>query len=577
MFIASTASAAELRVFANVDASRDIYAGENFTYQVIIDGYDQPGQVDLSPLASFNPRGAGGSNASQTSISIINGRTTQTVVRRYVMNYVLTAGQAGPIRIPSLTVTVDGKTYQTNPVELNVVKPGTTDHLEIEVTLSQQQCYVGQPVILTVKFYVYADVGDYQFAIPALTSDAFFVEDLDSPRQSRISRKNREAILLSFSKVLMPKRTGDLDLGTPSVSADVAVGRNRSSDSIFDDFFRSNVQYKRFLVSSQPLKLSVLPLPQQDVPEGFYGLVGQYTISASANPIQVSVGDPITLTIKIGGDYLKPVQWPDLEKIPALADNFKIPSQKASPTLENGFKVFTQTIRSLNDKVTEIPAIGLIYFDSQTGRYEIAKTEPVKLEVAPTKILTAADVEGRDFTPAGSQIEQVKKGLSANYEGFDCLQDVGFSLVWAAIRPVYLASWAIPLVVLIASVITKKFVHQTPQQAAQRRKRRAARDAAGQLKKITSAQPQHRYEILADAMKQYIGRRFDKVAGSLTAEDCRQAIIAGAGDSELANRDGDIISDCEAARYAPVESKVDSATIDEVIGLIYKIEKKSKL
>ena len=52
-------------------------------------------------------------------------------------------------------------------------------------------------------------------------------------------------------------------------------------------------------------------MPEADKPAEFYGLVGQYTIAASAAPTKVNVGDPITLTIRIGGNpYLKPVQWP---------------------------------------------------------------------------------------------------------------------------------------------------------------------------------------------------------------------------------------------------------------------------
>ena len=69
---------ADVRVSAVVDASRDIYAGDQFTYQIIIDGYDQPGEVDLSPLAAFRPSATGGGNNSQTSISIINGKQLQT-------------------------------------------------------------------------------------------------------------------------------------------------------------------------------------------------------------------------------------------------------------------------------------------------------------------------------------------------------------------------------------------------------------------------------------------------------------------------------------------------------------------
>jgi hypothetical protein len=78
-------------------------------------------------------------------------------------------------------------------------------------------------------------------------------------------------------------------------------------------------------------------------------------------------------------------------------------------------------------------------------------------------------------------------------------------------------------------------------------------------------------------MKQYIGQRFDRVAGSLTADDCRQVITSRTKDTESANRYGDIISDCEAAHYAPVRPRLDSATINDVIKLIRTIEKKSKL
>ena len=577
----SAACAADVSVSAVVDASRDIYAGDQFTYRIIIDGYDQPGEVDLSPLAAYRPRSAGGGNNSQTSISIINGKTTTNVVRQYVMNYVLTAAQAGPMHIPPVTVTVGGTQYQTNEVVLNITKPGTTELLELETTLSQEKCYVGQPVILTVKFYRYANIGDYQFNIPALNSDDFVVEELEGnagqAKQNRVSRRGREAILLSFRRVLIPRRTGDIDLGTPSVSADVAVGRSRSRDNFFGDFFGRNVEYKRFSVSAKPMKLIVSPLPNLDAPIGFYGLVGQYTITADATPTKVSVGDPITLTIRMAGDYLKSVQWPAIERMPAFADNFKIPSEVASPVIENGVKVFTQTLRPTNDEITEIPPIPLVYFDADKGQYVTAKSEPIKLEVSPTRILTTDDVEGRDFTPAGREVEAIKKGISANYEGQDCLVNIGFSLTSAVISPAYLAGWLLPFVVLVGSIITKMLVQMTPEQAAKKRRRKAAAKAITGLKKATSANERSRYEAIAGAMKQYIGERFDKIAGSLTADDCSRAIFEGTDDSITAARFRDIISDCEAARYAPVQLRLNTETINEVIKLIKVVDKKSKV
>ena len=404
-------------------------------------------------------------------------------------------------------MTLDGKNYQTNPVEVNILKPGTTDQLDLEVSLSEQQCYVGQPVIMTIKFYISADIGDFQFNIPAFTSDAFYLEEPDNPNpqakefnlgngitvlisQYRTTHNGKDSILLSFSKVLIPKYPGEIEISPASVSADVAVGKARSRDPFSDDsffggFFGSRKEYKRFMVSSQPLKLTVLPLPEEGKPSGFYGLVGQYTITASAAPTQVNVGDPVTLTIKIGGGkYLKPVQWPALEQISELAQNFKIPSEKATPAIENGYKVFTQTIRANNDKVTEIPSIPLAYFDAEKGKYAVAKTEPIKLEVSPSKMLTNADLEGSDFTPVNKEVEAIKKGLSANYEGLDVLTNQTFSPLSAAVSPGYAPVWAGPLVLLIASAVIKFFTHTTPEKVAQKRRRNAAGIAIGKLKKI---------------------------------------------------------------------------------------------
>ncbi|MCJ7729291.1 MAG: hypothetical protein MUO27_05385 [Sedimentisphaerales bacterium] len=318
-----------------------------------------------------------------------------------------------------------------------------------------------------------------------------------------------EAVLLSFSKVLIPKSPGEIVMAPASVSADVAVGR-ASSRNPFGDFFGSRPEYKRFMVSSQPLKLNVLPLPQQDKPAEFYGLVGRYTISASATPTKVNVGDPITLTIKIGGPkYLKPVQWPALDQLPELAANFKIPSEKASPAVENGFKVFMQTIRPGNDKVSVIPPIPLAYFDPDKGRYVVARTEPIMLEVAPTRILTTADLEGRELAPVSTEIEAIKKGLSANYERLDALDNAGFSPLASAVRPAYLVAWAGPLGVLVLSIFVKLFTHKSPEKTSQKRRKRACGNAVSRLRKIASVDSRQKQELVGSIIKQYIGDRFD--------------------------------------------------------------------
>ena len=583
--MALTAGASgQVQVSAQIDSGRDIYVGEGFNFYVVIQGSDKAGKVDLEPLRQYNPQ------QGKTKIHSFADLNTGITTKSIIIPYFLTVYQAGRLQLPSLTVEVEGKTYRTNPLAVNIIKPGTTDQLELDVTLSQQQCYVGQPVIMTVKFYISANIGDFQFNIPAFSSGDFYIEqpDVSNPQaklyrlntgttvmvsQYRVVHKDKESILLSFSKVLIPKRSGKIAIDPASVSADVAVGRSRSQD-MFDSFFSSQVRYRRFMVASEPLELEVLPLPQQDKPAQFYGLVGQYTISASATPTKVNVGDPITLTVKIGGSkYLKPVQWPALEQEPALAANFKIPSQKASPTIDSGFKVFTQTIRANNDQVTEIPPIPLAYFDAEQGRYVTAKTEPIKLEVAPTKILTNADLEGSDFAPINREIEAIRKGLSANYEALDTLDDMSFSPLAALGSPGYAVLWAVPLLGLVSSFLVKTFSHTSPEKAAARRRRQACGKALGQLKKLVSTEEKQQNEQLVSIMKNYIGEKFDKTAGSLTPDECYDAIIAATQDSQSADKYRAIIAGFEAGRYAPMEIKIDSDKIRQVSELIRNIEK----
>ncbi|MBN2211502.1 MAG: protein BatD [Sedimentisphaerales bacterium] len=582
-----------VRIIAQVDTSKDIYVNENFAYYILIDGDNKAGEVDLSPLAKYHPQSAGNRDVSQTSISIINGRTTKTATKQYVMSYSLNVDHPGLIRLPPVTVTLDGKDYQTNPVDITILQPGTTDQLDLEVTLSEQRCYVGQPIIMTVNFYISANIGDFQYNIPIFDGDDFYIEDADVSdqpfkeynlgngaiariAQSRTTHRGKDSILLSFSKVLIPKQSGDKVIPPACVSADVVVGYDRTRDPF--DVFGSAKKYKRFMVGSEPLKLTILPLPEANKPSGFYGLVGQYSISASAQPTEVNVGDPITLTIKIGGSkYLNPIQWPNLEQISELANNFKIPSEKATPAIEDGYKVFTQTIRAANDNVAYIPSIPLAYFDADKGEYVVAKTDPIKLKVSPTKVLTSADVEGGSTARLNKEVEAIKKGLSANYESFDALVDHTFSPLVVVITPGYAAIWAAPSFLLLVSVIVRLITHKTPGKTALRRKRSAAGRSVRLLKQISSAKSELRPEQLASAMKQYLGRRFDKTAGSLTSNDCFEIIIHATENKDLAQCFRDIIAECEAARYALKTNDINETKVSEVVKLIRDIDKKSKM
>jgi len=581
---------AQIRVAANVENSEDIYAGQRFVYYIIIEGADQPGRADITPLAQYDPQSTGTQNYSSSSITTVGGKRKRVKTRQFIMTYQLLANQPGTITIPSVNVTIDGTVHTTNPVEVNVVRPATSDKMEMKISLSATNCYVGQQIVLTVRWFIHSDivssVGDFNFDVPAFASGDFFIEDIDPAANGNYNRnvsgigvliaqqpvkyKGAEYAQVLFSKILIAKQPGKIKLPPAIASVQLAVGKKRSRS-----FFGSQAQYKQFIVESEPLLLDVQAVPQENKPPDFYGLVGKYTIETNAVPTAVHMGDPITLTIKIGGsNYLKPVQWPELGDTNGF-ENFKIPAERASPVVQNGSKIFTQTIRANNSDVTEIPSIPLVYFDTASGSYKTVRSKPVPLEVAATKRLTTGDIEGVSVVSVSSKVEAIKSGISANVESLDALIDQDFSVATGLLSPSYLIFWALPLAGLLGSIVVKTATNTSPERIAAHRKRRARAIAIDSLKTMPSLGNDQKRQLLIKVMKNYIGQRFDRASGSLTAADCYAEILKRTGDEKTAQRWRQIFENCQQSFYAGGQGDFDSASSETIIELLRTIDRKT--
>ena len=51
----------------------------------------------------------------------------------------------------------------------------------MECSLSEKQCYVGQPIVMTVKWIITARVEGGAFDVPVFKSDDFYIEDVSEP------------------------------------------------------------------------------------------------------------------------------------------------------------------------------------------------------------------------------------------------------------------------------------------------------------------------------------------------------------------------------------------------------------
>lgn len=571
----AAARAEELSVRVAVE-QQDVYVGDSFVFQVQVNGSDEPEAPKMAGLADFDVQFLGGQKNNSESVTIINGRMSRDVRRGYVFSYRLTPKRVGQLQIPSLAIRADGQTVKTDPVEIRASQPEENEDFKLRLTLSKETCYVGEPVILTVTWYISKDVRTPNFTLPLLQDKRFTVidpEPQNDPRTRYVQvpvagatvigetgqgvLDGRSYTTVRFQKVLFPRQAGTLPIsaGTVSCSARVGGGSRDPFDRFFgDDVFGARGTYRKFVTPSNSLTLYVRALPAEGQPANFSGLIGTYRIEASATPTCVNVGDPITLTVKVrGADYLKAVELPPLDRQPALARDFKIPAEMAPGKLEGDAKVFTQTIRAQHPGVKEIPPIELSYFDSRTGKYDVAKSKPISLVVRETKVVTARDAEGREAAPVQTELQAWQEGIAHNYEDLGALENQEFGLATVLRSPSWLALGAVPPVVyvLLLGAMTVSRIRQADPAAIK------ARRAYGELTRRTKAvarthvkdAPEGFGELL-DAARNYLGSKLRLSAAAITWRDVEPRLRERSIDAATLTELKQIFDECEARRYA---------------------------
>lgn len=587
---------AEIRVGAAI-AEDTIYVGDPFQYQIIIEGHRQSAEVDISTLAPWSPVKAGERDISSERITIFNSRQRRIVEKKYVIAYNLTSQEAGSITLPPVEVTILNKTYRTNPVQVTILAPVTSDSVQLEMTLSETQCVVGQPIVLTVHWYLNRDVGQYSFHIPVLEQPELFMVEEKTPALrgggkleeinvgatkteasvAAASLDNRNYSVVTFHKVLIPQQAGSYTLAAPRISCELEVNQgNRRRRDPFDMFFQDRREYRRYQAEGEPLELEVKALPQAGRPEDFSGLVGQYEIRAEASPTQVNVGDPITLTITISGELLKAVAMPDLEAIEAFAQGFKIPAEQAPAQTKSGSKVFTQTIRVNDDQVKEIPAIPLHYFDVERGEYVTVATEPIALEVAATRIVSVDEAVGQSVTVAApkTELEVVQHGIAANYEGPEIYRHQAFDLLAVMAQPVYLTVYLAPLALVLIALTGRVAGAQNPVRQREKRRAGAARGAVVKLKRLEGAKQNSVKETalqVGEIFREFVADLFDKKGDALTPQDCRALLAAKTNRTENIERFCEVLEKSENSRYGGDVELFESLDYREIIKLLKEL------
>ena len=579
--------------------SQQVYVGQHFLLQIQVEGTDQPDPVDISALEDdFVVSEAGGGASNSTSVSIVNGRMTRQVQRGYNFNYRLSARRAGNAQIPALVISAGGRSARTEPIAIRVMPPQENDDFKLRLSLSESRAYVGQPVTLTVEWYLAREVREYSFTIPLLEDRRF--EIIEPPATSSGQRpgdeievqlgdrrakgrtsagqlNGRKYTVLRFQKLLIPREAGSMRLAAATVTfTSPQPGQSRRRD-LFDDFFGGGLFSGAFgggpvletlaIPSGRP-NLEVLELPSAGRPAGFNGWIGKFDLRAEAKPDSVMVGEPITLSLRVNGSLISStLPLPALDQQPALAREFKVPREIGAGQSRDGALHFTQTLRARHDGVASIPPIELPYFDPDLGEYAIARSEPIPLSVEPSRIVTADDAEGLGpSVPRQLEVESSERGIGHNYTDATALvpmQD-GLGAWLRPLGPTWLAVLLLGLPPLAyGGLLAGRLQGQSRRVFGWRSKSPHARwrNAVGASAAERWSEAEATQAVLA-ALRQYFGARLagrGSSAAAWTYSDIEAQLAErfSRGDGDDAGVDADalallrsVFERCEASSYA---------------------------
>ncbi|MBS0201808.1 MAG: BatD family protein [Planctomycetes bacterium] len=609
---ASAEDAPEIRVAASAE---EIFIGEAIDYQVEIRNSKNPMAPDLTALKKlFDVVAQGDESHNQSSTFIVNGRVSQQNIFSHVYLYRLTPKESGSLMIPAVTATIDGKTLTSRPLSLRVVPAEVQDLVLVEIEPSQTQVYPTQPFDLTLRVLVRPlpnseDANPLQplrqqpphlqvnwvDPIPGLSTDdkahwlqpllardgvGFTLNDVstrsgsffDGPKLAALklahSRQTRDGLdgdpiryhVYELTRTMTPEKTGVYELGPATVKGAFVSGVEK--DELIG----------RRLVAIAPavsIEVKEVPLPR---PPTYCGGIGEYQISASANPTKLRVGDPLTLTIELErgtkSGSLELVSAPDLESVPQLAADFELIDKNPTGRIEGSIKRFAYAMRPKRPGVS-LPALSVSTFDPGTAMFTEINTSPIPLDVSEASRITSGDLIGSSPTSSTADIKTRTEGIFQNITDPSGLRDERISLAtWGGAAAI---AWCLAGGLMLAVTIHRRRSSDSAWVRRQQGRREANRRLSLARATLSGGQSQEALREVRAALIGLIADMQNRVADGLTTADVAAALDATTVPVESRDALLKLLESIESAEYGGGSAADPSQAIESAQSLVAKI------
>ena len=311
-------------------------------------------------------------------------------IRRY--NFKLTAPKkTGRVVAGILTWKIQGEEYEIARPAIEVQRSYDAAAVEVSLSPSKRSVYEGEQLSVTLSIHTFEhfqgnlvatnmDLGNDFIAHRSDLSDLKLSPIPDAPMETRGSAKFAWLSSVKTGKVSIPPfKFKYMKVGAPKI-----VEKNQSHGGFSMSFKSVQQEPEEAEAQTAPLEISVLPLPAQNKPVDFSGMVGSYHFKASFDKDSLVLGDALTLSIQISGDG-KPGTITD-PVLPNFSEFRSVPPETDIKKKISGGKVITtKNIRIFlypkKKGEFEIPAITYNWFNPAKRRYESQSEGPWKIKV----------------------------------------------------------------------------------------------------------------------------------------------------------------------------------------------------
>ena len=462
-----TSAVAHADVSLNVQPNRtQIYAGESFLLNVVVDGADDGVPApDVSALKAETQL-LGSQSQSQRIFQNINGRTTRTETRARLFAFQIKPQTSGVFATGPVLLTFGGRRCEGRGPDVQVTGQEIQDFVVARITASREAVLVDEPFTITLSVAIAAlpppnanfepihpanpprlecaylgqaeipglqtpdlqqvlqglvsrdarvpavFINDFQTQGPDLFADPFSDFNPFAPRRIRfqlarslVTRSNRAYHDYTVALNYTPKQEGDYTFGPVAFKGPVITGADAKGQPL----------QRQVSCVGPAVTVRVVPPPETNRPDCFIGSVGtNLTAHAELDGSVCKVGDPLTLTLDVAGAVsLGNMHPPVLNLQSGLTVDFRIYDDNVESTAIPGGKRFRYRVRPIREGTLEFPPIQVAWFDTVSRIYRTVRTQPIPVQARANTQLVSDSSTNRPSQVTRLAIERTTTTPSA--------------------------------------------------------------------------------------------------------------------------------------------------------------------